>query len=194
MGDKNQELFLKKFAGEINGPVLEIGSKDYGNTVDFRSMFPNSRFVGVDLETGKGVDAVVDFSTGIGDLVENQFGLCICCSVMEHCAKPWVMAENMTSVLAPGGKMFVSVPWVWAYHPYPDDFFRFSYSGIKAIFPQIHWDNCYYSTKQTGVFYPCDDPTIDSRLAMIIKPKNPKDRPGKFLPSMMVNAIGRKKS
>lgn len=190
MGDKNQELFLKKFGGEIQGPILEIGSKDYGNTVDFRSLFPGCVYVGVDLESGKGVDDIVDFSKGIGGLDENYFNLCICCSVMEHCAQPWVIAENMTRVLAPGGKLFVSVPWVWAYHPYPDDYFRFSFSGIKALFPQIHWDSCYYSTKQTGVFYPQDDPQIDSRLALMVKPKNPADRPEKYLPSMMVNAIG----
>jgi SAM-dependent methyltransferase len=115
MGDRNQRLFLEKLLPRVDGPVVEIGAKDYGSTVSFRDLYPGE-YVGVDLEAGKGVDLVVDLSAGLGELKANHFALAICCSVLEHTPKPWVMAENLSRLLRPGGSLYISVPWVWRYH------------------------------------------------------------------------------
>lgn len=40
MGDKNQLLFAESYAHLVKGPILEVGSHDYGTTQDFRSLFP----------------------------------------------------------------------------------------------------------------------------------------------------------
>src|SRR5207253_1014739 len=42
MGDVNQRLFLTRYLPEISGPILEVGSKDYGNTASFgvAELFP----------------------------------------------------------------------------------------------------------------------------------------------------------
>jgi len=53
MGDINQEIYLKKFMPDVNGHVLEIGSKDYGNTSSFRDFYNKNEYIGVDLEAGK---------------------------------------------------------------------------------------------------------------------------------------------
>ncbi len=84
MGDINQLLFLRKKAPTCEGPVLEIGSKNYGSTSSFRQFYSTCRYVGVDLEAGKGVDVVADLTTGIAGLPDNHFALAICCSVLEH--------------------------------------------------------------------------------------------------------------
>lgn len=39
MGDINQVIYLKKYLPEVDGPVLEIGSKDYGSTSSFRDTY-----------------------------------------------------------------------------------------------------------------------------------------------------------
>jgi len=87
LGDQNQRLFLEKLLPKIAGPVVEIGAKDYGSTVNFRELYPGE-YVGVDLEDGKGVDVVADLTAGLGELKENHFALAICCSVLEHTPKP----------------------------------------------------------------------------------------------------------
>src|SRR6185503_4820661 len=111
MGDRNQRLFLEKLMPRVDGPVIEIGSKDYGSTENFRELY-RGEYVGVDLEAGKGVDCVVDLTSGLGQLEENHFALAICCSVLEHTPTPWVMAGNLTRLLRPGGCLYISVPWV----------------------------------------------------------------------------------
>ena len=58
MGDKNQTLYLSKYVPECEGRILEIGSKDYGNTASFRDQYDYEEYVGIDMEDGDGVDAI----------------------------------------------------------------------------------------------------------------------------------------
>src|SRR5918994_6569836 len=150
MGDANQRLFLERHVPRVDGAVIEIGSKDYGSTTSFRDLYREAEYVGTDLEAGKGVDVVVDLTKGLGDLGEARFALAICCSVLEHTPRPWIMAENITRLLRPGGSLYISVPWVWRYHAYPDDYFRFSPRAVGALFPALEWTQAAYSTTVTG--------------------------------------------
>lgn len=188
MGDRNQRLFLEKLLPVVAGPVVEIGAKDYGSTVSFRDLYPGE-YVGVDLEAGTGVDVVVDLSAGLGELKEAHFALAICCSVLEHTPTPWVMADNLTRLLRPGGALYISVPWVWRYHAYPDDYFRFSPRGVQSIFPRIHWQHATYSTTADGEHAGInleDFRELDNALSF--------EKDGrKFLPCLMVNMLGEKR-
>lgn len=73
------------------------------------------------MEEGKRVDAVFDLTRGVGSLPKGYFALGICCSVLEHVERPWSFARNLSRLIRPGGMLFLSVPWVWHYHAYPDD-------------------------------------------------------------------------
>jgi SAM-dependent methyltransferase len=194
MGDVNQLRFLQKKVPSCDGPVLEIGSKDYGNTSSFREFYRHCSYVGTDLAAGQGVDVVADLTAGIAGLPENHFALAICCSVLEHVHKPWLMAENITRLVRPGGKLYVSVPWVWRYHPYPDDYFRFSFRGVRSLFESFNWQAAYYSTTAEGDFHPIDEaqPGIDNAMAVVVKSEG--DRKRKYLPYLMVNMIGEKRA
>ncbi len=109
MGDKYQLAFIRQYVDELEGDFLEVGSKDYGSTQDFRSLFKhkNSDYVGLDMEEGKGVDVVVDltlpFEAVDAKLGGKRFGTIICLSILEHCEQPFVMAENLSRLLKPGG-------------------------------------------------------------------------------------------
>src|SRR5207237_7089651 len=129
-----QAAYLKHWVPRIDGPVLEVGSKEYGSTSSFRKLYTGNEYIGVDMAEGPGVDVVADLTRSQGDLREGYFGLAICCSVLEHVAKPWLFAEILTRLVRPGGMLYMSVPWVWRYHPYPDDYFRFSPRGVVSLF------------------------------------------------------------
>ena len=196
MGDHNQRLFLEKFQPVVDGPILEVGSKNHvgknhGATVPFREVYPKNEYLGLDLEEGLGVDVLIDLAEGIGDLPENHFGLVICCSVMEYVRRPWKMAENITRLVRPGGKLYVSVPWVWRYHQYPDDYYRFSFRGIMELFSDYDWANIHYSTTAVGEFLIVKDNClgIDNLLALNGHGDAVKR---KYMPCLMVNMIGTK--
>jgi len=192
VGDVNQRIFLERLVPGVDGPVLEIGSRDYGNTTSFRDLY-RSHYVGVDLEAGKGVDRVVDLTAGLGDLRPETFALAICCSVLEHTPRPWDMAGNITRLLRPEGQLYVAVPWVWRYHAYPDDYFRFSPRGIQSLFPAIEWTRATYSTTVAGEHIELDLTDlreVDNRMA------EHAQTPGgarKYLPYLQVNMLGRKR-
>jgi hypothetical protein len=145
MGDLNQLLFIQKHAGCLCGPFLEVGSKDYGSTQNLRSVFAGRDiYVGVDCENGTGVDVVLDLTDDF-DAVDTKlggyrFGAIFCLSVLEHCAQPFKMAENLTRLLTPHGKICISVPFSWKFHGYPSDYWRFTQEGVKQLFPRLEFD------------------------------------------------------
>ena len=192
MGDQNQLLYLQRFAPEVDGAILEIGSKDYGSTVPFRKHIRHREYIGLDLASGTGVDVVGDLSKGLCGLEEGHFEMIICCSVLEHVEKPWIMAQNITRLAKPGGRVYMSVPWVWRYHPYPDDYFRFSWRGIESMFDDLLWEHRYYSTNVIGEFVEITDAhkDRDNRMAVFADVEPGQQR--KYLPYLMVNMLGRR--
>jgi hypothetical protein len=189
MGDLNQYIYLQNLLTSVDGPVLEVGSKDYGNTTSFRKVFAKQEYIGVDLEAGPGVDLVLDLTTGIGPLKENYFSLVICCSVLEHTPWPWLMAANISRLVGTHGWLYMSVPWVWRYHPYPDDYFRFSFRGIESLFPVFDWNDIMYSTNVEGELFELDPakPQLDNDMACYTDTQGGKR---KHLPYLMVNMLG----
>lgn len=164
MGDVNQRIFVEKFAGRLAGPFLEVGSKNYGNTQDLRSLFARDQdYVGLDMEEGAGVDVVMDLTEDFADidatLGGQRFGTIFCLSVLEHCDRPFRMAENVTRLLQPGGCLCISVPFAWRIHAYPNDYWRFTPAGVRKLFPLVEFDadQCAAATSKPGEFAPIDD-------------------------------------
>ena len=54
--------------------------------------------------------------------------------VLEHLADPAAFARDLLRILKPGGHCFLSFPFVWEFHEFPDDYFRFSYSAVRRLF------------------------------------------------------------
>ena len=145
MGSPNQMLFIERRAARFRGPFLEVGSKDYGTTQDLRRLFsPQGRYVGVDMEHGAGVDAVLDLTQDFAAidtaLGRERFGTIFCLSVLEHCAQPFHMAANLTRLLRPDGQLCISVPFSWKFHGYPSDYWRFTHEGVRKLFPDCEFD------------------------------------------------------
>ena len=176
LGDLNNLRYLRDVP--VDGLVVEIGSKQHGNTPNFRSLYPN--YIGLDLEPGEGVDRVCDIERECPDL---QAALVICCSVLEHVQRPWIAAENIAKLVRPGGQLYISVPWVWKYHAYPDDYWRFSWRGIQVLFPGFVWEQPMYSTTSTGADFFEAVPGSDGARAVVTDGV-------KFLPYLMVHMIG----
>ena len=182
MGDVNQLLFIRRHAHRFTGPYLEVGSKDYGSTQDLRALFADKGdYVGVDLETGPGVDLVLDLA---GDLAPieaalggERVGTVFCLSVLEHCERPFCMAENLTRLLSPGGHLCVAVPFAFKFHAYPSDYWRFTHEGVKRLFPELVFrpDDGLAATSRNGDFHP-----LDARLGRIDFSTKAHWRRGKF--------------
>lgn len=160
MGDENQLLYIKKYEKELIGPYLEVGSKDYGVTQALRSIYSErNTYVGADMQDGSGVDIVLDFTQKFEEIDAKlkglRFGTIFCLSVLEHCEQPFKMAENLTALLKPEGKICLSVPFSWKFHGFPSDYWRFTPEGVEKLFPKLEFNraNCLASTSRKLEFY-----------------------------------------
>ncbi len=119
-----------------SGRALVCGSRIYLSNADRRTLYADC--VGMDMIEGPGVDRV-------GDLADpkliraGEFSHIDCVSVLEHCSNPWAVAQNLLRGLQEGGTLLVSAPWMWRYHGYPHDYYRYTPDGIRALFPGITW-------------------------------------------------------
>lgn len=191
--DTNQLNYLKRHLPSASGPILEVGSKANGDASNFRSLYSGQEYIGIDIEPGPNVERVVNLAEAIDGLQEGYFSFAICCSVLEHVAKPWVFAEHLTKLIRRDGVLYMSVPWVWSFHASPDDYYRFSWRAIIELFPEFEWSNICYSTLVPNEFFDIsqDRLHIDNELALIVESE---EGPRKYLPCLMVNMLGRKKT
>lgn len=164
MGDLNQFNWIKQHRDFIHGPVMEIGSRHYAaeSAIDYRSLCDGLEFVGVDMSEGANVDVVLDFTTDaefISNRLPQKFGTVICCSVLEHVENVFKMAENITRVVAPGGTLFLSVPFTWRFHGYPHDYWRFTPKALRFLFPEFQFrpELCTISSNAVGDIKPLSD-------------------------------------
>lgn len=114
----------------MTGAVLDIGSRDLNGTP--RDLFEGWRYVGVDIEEGPGVDRVVpDESTRWA--MDERFDAVLCCSVLEHVRRPWLLARIAGEQLKPGGRLLFTAPQSWPTHHHPIDCYRFEAEGMETM-------------------------------------------------------------
>lgn len=64
------------------------------------------------------------------------FNTVILVSVMEHTNNPYIVSDALFAILKPGGWLFNSVPFLFPYHPAPEDNWRFSPVALRRIHEQ----------------------------------------------------------
>lgn len=130
-----QSEFEDNYVRPAPGRTMIVGSRIYETRTDRRKAFPNC--IGVDMLAGDGVDMVLDLeeplpALGLFDHIE-------CLSVLEHSKRPWLLAANLERLMRPGATIFLTVPFIWRVHGYPNDYFRFTVEGVRLLLPAIKW-------------------------------------------------------
>ena len=71
--------------------------------------------------------------------VNKAFDLILLMSVMEHVANPFLMAEELKRIMHEKSYIYLAVPFFYPMHAIPsidmDDYWRFTPSAIKLLFP-----------------------------------------------------------
>ena len=118
---------------ELPDPVVEFGSLQVepGQDSDLRPLFGGRPFTGTDMREGPGVDRVEDLR-GL-TFADGSIGTALCLDTLEHCADPPLAGRELARVTAPGGVCVVSSVMLFGIHGYPDDYFRFTPEGMRAV-------------------------------------------------------------
>jgi len=64
---------------------------------------------------------------------DNSMDWIICEFMLEHVANPFIVCSEMRRVIKPGGKLYLSYPFIHPYHSFPHDYFRFTENGVHQM-------------------------------------------------------------
>ncbi|MES2087685.1 MAG: glycosyltransferase [Patescibacteria group bacterium] len=92
-------------------------------------------FINIDIFPFPEVDIVADASAL--PFADNSIPALVSESVLEHVADPNVVASEMIRILKPGGYLYISAPFIHPYHASPDDFNRWTTSGLRHLFKEM---------------------------------------------------------
>ena len=119
-------------AHSITGRTLDVGcgSKPY------ESLYPASEYIGLEFDTpenreNKQAEYFYDGETFPFD--GKKFDSLVANEVFEHVFNPDRFLQEIQRVLKPGGKLLLTMPFVWDEHEQPHDFARYSSFGIRHL-------------------------------------------------------------
>jgi SAM-dependent methyltransferase len=174
VSSRMSDLFARHGA---DGPVCHVGSlinKEGAVQADadkWRSNFSklaNTEFVGIDIFAGVNVDVVADLCdpdfAKKHPKLQRRFGLVVCRALLEHVKNPIIAARNIEGLVREGGHLYVGGPWVWGYHPYPNDYWRLSFAAFGVLFPNVDWKQWYYSGSIGNIGLEIDDIARERKL------------------------------
>ena len=118
----NDLNILKKFLDSSSEPGLNIGS---GNQPRFKS------FLNVDMIDYENVDIVcnIDNLPFKNESIKSVINL----GVLEHVENPKEVLDEIYRILAPGGYLMSTIPFLQPFHASPHDYQRYTYAGIKKL-------------------------------------------------------------
>jgi SAM-dependent methyltransferase len=123
---------VSAFAAQLpsGGAVLDVGCGGR----PYEDLFPAGAYTGIDVEqSGRSADyklADLYFDGLSIPFADAGFDCVICTQVLEHSIDPDALLREMRRVLRPGGRLLITVPFMWGLHEVPFDFRRYSLFGL----------------------------------------------------------------
>jgi SAM-dependent methyltransferase len=62
------------------------------------------------------------------------FDVVLCVQVLEHVPDPASAVRELRRVVRPGGRVLASTHGVYPYHPVPEDYWRWTHTGLERLF------------------------------------------------------------
>ena len=130
---------LEEFFPHLTGDVLDVGC----GRKPYRSFASATRYVGVDIDTP------TTRALGVADVFydgrhlpfpDDSFDAVLCSQVFEHVFTPREFLAEILRVLRPGGRLVMTVPFVWDEHEQPHDYARYSSFGLTSVIRAAGFD------------------------------------------------------
>ena len=134
--------YIERHAHLLGDDVLEVGSRmtSPGAWWIVNRDLAQGQWLGIDMQAGDGVDLVADIHNLPADF-DGRFTGVLCSEVLEHVARPWVALPKLRAAMKPGGWLIVTTLFAFPEHGFPDDFYRYSRSGLKLLLEDAGFTN-----------------------------------------------------
>ena len=67
----------------------------------------------------------------------NCFDIILCEAVIEHCKKPWIVANELYRVLRKDGLIYIDAAFMQPVHSYPNHYFNMTLNGVETLFEKF---------------------------------------------------------
>jgi SAM-dependent methyltransferase len=115
---------------EVGGQILDLGSKTRRQPYySYVRVSPDSKVVATDLRASEEVVAV-DVEKRF-PFTDDEFDAVIVFNLLEHVFGFGNVPRESYRVLKPRGRAFVMAPFLYEYHPDPQDYFRFTDTALR---------------------------------------------------------------
>ena len=133
MSRKNLYEFVRCSLADIDrgSRVLNIGAGgEVGATLVQACARRNAIVVSLDISPDRKPDIVGDICEA---RFEAEFDVVVMAEVLEHIPRPHVALERVLCALRPGGRLVMTVPFIFPLHDGPHDYFRFTRYGLQYL-------------------------------------------------------------
>lgn len=124
---------LRRHAPALQGKVLDVGC----GTKPYRDLFPDSDYVGIEVNRvskyGSARHPDVYFDGRNFPIADGSVDSVLCSQVLEHVFEPAQFLGEIHRVLRPGGRLLLTVPFVWDEHEQPFDYGRYTSFGLEYL-------------------------------------------------------------
>lgn len=122
---------INKVLSNMNGIVVDLGCGTAPYKPDILKVA--TKYVGVDwknsLHEQSHVDIFADLCKRLP--IDDSFAdTVVSFQVLEHLPEPYLCLEEAYRILKGGGKIIITVPFMWQVHEAPHDFYRFTRHGL----------------------------------------------------------------
>lgn len=124
---------IRELGRPMRGLLVDIGC----GTRPYQSCFPDAEYLGIEVPQGSlhGSAKRADlFFDGLHiPIRDGSASHVLCTQVLEHVFEPDEFLREVFRILAPGGTLLLTVPFVWDEHEQPYDYARYSSFGLRYL-------------------------------------------------------------
>ena len=141
---KNLGKFINlSFENEIKkNPNQDLKILNIGSGGDIELLIKNkfNKVFSIDIDPKRKPDQIIDIcDEKFINKIKFRPDIVCCFEVLEHTKEPRKAIDNIYQLLDQGGKVFLSVPFNFHIHDEPNDYYRFTYYGLKLIFNKFSY-------------------------------------------------------
>ncbi len=118
--------WVRRQRAAVEGSVLNVGAGgEIAPCV--------GRCQSIDINPERGPDLVADVCDLRGVFERERFDAVFLIEVLEHVNEPQRAVDELRRVLKPGGRLILSVPYIFEMHDVPGDYWRFTEFGLRLM-------------------------------------------------------------
>lgn len=134
---------ISRHVSELSAREGRLTAIDFGcGSSPYQSLFPPNvtDYVRVDLPSNDAADVVIDDERGCVPLPSESADIVISNQVLEHVDSPGQYLTEARRLCRHGGILILSTHGFWMYHPDPQDYWRWTGSGLRKLLQDTGWE------------------------------------------------------